>query len=164
MADITRWDPFGEMLSLRQAMDRLLEESFVSPSGMRQVGAAVGGFPPVDIHETGDEVVVTAALPGVTPDDVEMTITGQTLTIRGELKPDEDADRYLYRERRYGAFGRQFQLPVRIQGDAAEASFENGLLTLRIPKAEEVRPRQIRISSGQSASGGEPTSGGGTGA
>ncbi len=157
MANMTRWDPFGEMLSLRQAMDRLFEESFVSPAGMRQMHGASGSAPPADIHETPDEVVVTVALPGVGPADVEITITGQTLTIRGEVKPDEvEPDRYLYRERRYGPFGRQFQIPVRVQGDRAGASFENGLLTLRIPKAEEVKPRQIRITPGQAASqGGE---------
>jgi HSP20 family protein len=155
MANTTRWDPFGEMLSLRQAMDRLLEESFVSPSGMPQAEGASGAALPIDIHETAEDVVVTAALPGARPEDVEITVTGQTLTIRGEVRPDDvDPDRYLYRERRYGAFGRQFQIPVRIQGDRAEASFENGLLTLRIPKADEVRPRQIRITPGRSTSHG----------
>ena len=160
MANITRYDPLGEMVSLRSAMDRLFEDSFVNPLSWRSLAGGDTMSPALDVHETDNDIVVTAALPGVKPDDVEMTITGQTLTIRGELKPDEDADRFLYRERRYGAFGRQFQLPVRIQGDAAEASFENGLLTLRIPKAEEVRPRQIRISGGRSLSRGESSSGG----
>jgi len=156
MAEMRRWDPFGEMLSLRQAMDRLLEESFVSPTGLRQAEGGPAASPPVDIHETEDAVVVTAALPGVRPDDVEITITGQTLTIRGEVTPEEgvDHDRYLYRERRYGRFGRQFQIPIRVRGDGAEASFESGLLTLHIPKAEEVRPRQIRITPGEGKSHG----------
>jgi HSP20 family protein len=148
MANITRWDPVGEMVSLRQAMDRLFEDSFVSPTTWRgHAGEQL--TTPIDVHETPDELVVTAALPGMKPEDVEITITGQTLTMRGELKEDEsiERDQYLYRERRYGAFSRQLQLPLRVKGDEAEATFENGLLRLSIPKAEEVKPRQIRISA-----------------
>jgi HSP20 family protein len=148
MANITRYDPFSEMVTLRQAMDRLFEDSFVSPLTWRTIGN--GGemvAAPIDLRETGDEIVLTASLPGVKPEDVEMTITGQTLTLKGEFKGDENVDRgdYLYRERRFGTFSRTVQLPVRVEGDRADASFDNGVLTLRIPKAEEVRPRQIQI-------------------
>lgn len=148
MANITRFDPFGEMVTLRQAMDRLFEDSFVSPLTLRTFnGEAVA--PPLDVHQTADEIVVTAALPGIKPDDVDITITGQTLSIRGEFKADEEIsrDQYLYRERRHGTFNRQIQLPVRVQGDAASATFENGLLTLSIPKSEEVKPRQIQVKA-----------------
>jgi HSP20 family protein len=148
MANITRFDPFGEMVTLRQAMDRLFEDSLVSPLTLRSFnGEAVA--PPLDVHQTADEIVVTAALPGIKPDDVDITITGQTLSIRGEFKADEEIsrDQYLYRERRYGTFHRQLQLPVRVQGDAATATFENGELRLSIPKAEEVKPRQIQVKA-----------------
>jgi HSP20 family protein len=148
MANITRFDPFGEMVTLRQAMDRLFEDSFVSPLTLRTFnGEAVA--PPLDVHQTADEIVVTAALPGIKPDDVDITITGQTLSIRGEFKADEEIsrDQYLYRERRHGTFNRQIQLPVRVQGDAASATFENGLLTLSIPKSEDVKPRQIQVKA-----------------
>jgi HSP20 family protein len=93
---------------------------------------------------------VTAALPGVKPNDVEITMVGQTLTLRGEMKAGDEVekDQYLYRERRYGAFSRTLQLPVRVEGDKAEATFTDGILTLRVPKAEEVKPRQIRITAG----------------
>ena len=151
MANLTRFDPFHEMVSLRQAMDRLFEDSFVSPLGWRSFeGDAVS--PALDVHQTADEIVVTAALPGIKPRDVEITLTGQTLLIRGELKADEkvERDQYLYRERRYGTFSRQLQLPVRVEGDKSQATFENGVLTLRIPKAEEVKPRQIQIKAGES--------------
>jgi HSP20 family protein len=99
------------------------------------------------VHETGDDMVVTASLPGLKAEDVNITITGQTLTIRGEFKADDKVkrDQYLYRERRYGSFHRQLQLPVRVQGDAATATFEDGVLTLTIPKAEEVKPRQVEV-------------------
>jgi HSP20 family protein len=148
MANITRFDPFGEMVTLRQAMDRLFEDSFVSPLTLRTYNGEATA-PALDVHQTADEIVVSAALPGVKADDVEITITGQTLSIRGEMKADEGVgrDQYLYRERRYGSFHRQLQLPVRVQGDAATADFSDGVLTLRIPKSEEVKPRQIQVKA-----------------
>lgn len=151
MANITRFDPVGEMVSLRSAMDRLFEDSFVSPMSWRTIsGGGETITPPIDVHETPDELVVTAALPGMKAEDVEITITGQQLTMRGEFKADEEVnrDQYLYRERRYGTFSRSVQLPVRVEGDRADATFTDGVLTLRIPKAEEVKPRQIRINAG----------------
>lgn len=151
MANITRFDPLGEMVSLRSAMDRLFEDSFVSPLTWRTLANGNEGVTPaIDVHETADDLVVTAALPGVRPDDVEITMIGQNLVLRGELKADEkvERDQYLYRERRYGVFSRSLQLPVRVEGDKAHADFTDGILTLRIPKAEEVKPRQIRINAG----------------
>ncbi len=150
MANITRFDPVGEMVSLRSAMDRLFEDSFVSPMGWRTISGGESVMPAIDVHETADDLVVTAVLPGVKPEDVEITMTGQTLTLRGELKADDEVERdqYLYRERRYGSFSRSLQLPVRVEGDQAEATFTDGILRLRIPKAEEVKPRQIRINAG----------------
>ncbi|HSM38184.1 MAG TPA: Hsp20/alpha crystallin family protein [Candidatus Limnocylindrales bacterium] len=148
MANITRHDPFGEMVTLRHAMDRLFEDSFVSPLTLRSFNGEAAA-PALDVHETGDEIVVTAALPGLKAEDVDITITGQTLSIRGEFKESDEVsrDQYLYRERRYGTFHRQLQLPVRVQGDAANATFEDGVLRLSIPKAEEVKPRQIQVKA-----------------
>ena len=154
MANITRWDPFGEMVSLRQAMDRLMEDSFVSPTSLRTVrGEQLN--PALDVHQNADEIVVTATLPGMKPEDVEITITGQTLSIRGELKADEsvESDQYLYRERRFGSFHRQLELPTRVEGDRAEATFENGVLRLAIPKAEDTKPRQIEIKAAPASNG-----------
>jgi HSP20 family protein len=161
MANITRFDPFGEMVTLRQAMDRLFEDSFVSPLTLRSYNGEAAA-PALDVHQSADEIVVSAALPGVKPEDVDITITGQTLSIRGELKADEkvERDQYLYRERRFGTFNRQLQLPVRVQGDAANATFENGVLTLTIPKAEEVKPRQIQVKAAPKQV--EPSADGGT--
>jgi HSP20 family protein len=150
MANITRFDPVGELVSLRSAMDRLFEDSFVSPTVWRTIaGNGDGITPPIDVHETPDELVITASMPGVKPEDLEVTMTGQQLTLRGEVKADEtvERDQYLYRERRHGTFSRTLQLPVRVEGDKAQASFADGVLTLRIPKAEEVKPRQIRIQA-----------------
>jgi HSP20 family protein len=149
MANITRFDPLGEMVSLRSAMDRLFEDSFVSPVGWRTLGSGEAITPPLDVHETADDIVVTASLPGMKAEDVEITMTGQSLTLRGEFRADEkvERDQYLYRERRFGTFHRSLQLPVRVQGENAQATFTDGVLTLRIPKAEEVKPRQIRINA-----------------
>ena len=148
MANITRYDPLSEMVTLRQAMDRLFEDSIVSPLTWRTIGGRGDTVSaPIDVHETTDEIVVTASLPGIQPEDVDITMTGQTLTLKGEFKSDQEEDRgqYLYRERRFGSFNRTLQLPVRVEGDRAEATFENGVLTLHIPKSEEVKPRQIQI-------------------
>jgi HSP20 family protein len=148
LANITRYNPYGELVTLRDTMGRLFEDSFVSPLTWRQLDGEMLN-PPIDVHQTGDEIIVTASLPGLKAGDVDITITGQTLAIRGEFKADETVsrDQYLYRERRYGTFHRQLQLPVRVQGDAAKATFEDGVLTLKIPKAEEVKPRQVKVEA-----------------
>lgn len=128
-------------------MDRLFEDSFVSPaSGWTNV--ANGQLPPaIDMYETDDAVILSAAVPGVRPDDLQLTITGQTLTLRGETQaaPDISPEQYVYRERRYGSFQRQVALPVRVDSEKAEATFDNGILMLRIPKAAEVQPRRIEV-------------------
>jgi HSP20 family protein len=146
MANITRFNPLSEMVTLRSAMDRLFDDSFVSPFTLRTFNGEAAA-PAMDVHETADDLVVTAALPGLKAEDVDITITGQSLTLKGEFKEDERVERgqYLYRERRFGTFQRQLQLPVRVQSEAATATFEDGVLALRIPKAEEVKPRQIQV-------------------
>ncbi len=148
MANLTRFDPFTDMLNLRDTMDRLFDERLYRPLTWRAFDGE-GVVPAIDVHQNADEIVVEAALPGVKPEEVDITITGQTLTLRGEMKADEqvERDQYLYRERRFGSFHRQLQLPVRVEGDQAEATFEHGILTLRIPKAEEVKPRQIQVKA-----------------
>lgn len=148
MTMLTRYNPASEVLSLRQAMDRLFEDSFVNPAGWLTI-ASGSMTPAVDMWETPDDIVVSASLPGIAPENVEITLTGQTLTLRGEIKAAEEVqrDQYLLQERRYGTFHRQFTLPVRVDGDAAQATFENGVLHLRIPKAPEVKPRHIEIKA-----------------
>ena len=154
-SNLTRYNPLGEMVSLRHAMDRLFEDSFVTPLNWRTL--AGGSWPTMDVVETPDEVVVIAALPGIKPDEVEITMTGQTLSLRGEFKPWETENgQYLYQERRHGAFQRQLELPVRVQADRAEATFDNGLLWLHIPKAEEVKPRQIQINGSSTTTATKP--------
>ena len=141
-----RWEPFREMMSLRQAMDRLLEDSVVRPSGaLSELGV---GTLAVDMYQTTNDVVVKASLPGVKPEEVDISITGDTITIKGEHKEEQEVKEqdYLHRERRYTAFNRQLVVPVSVKSDKAEATFENGVLTLTLPKAEEVKPKQIKVT------------------
>ena len=143
---IVRWEPFSDLMSLREAMDRLFEESVVRP-GSRVLAPYGASELALDVYETEDEVVVTAALPGVKPEEVEITITGDTLTIRGETKSEtkEEKANYLRQERRYGAYSRTIALATPIKADKAEAKFKDGVLTLSIPKAEEAKPKTIKV-------------------
>ena len=148
---IERWEPFREAISLRDAMNTLLQESFVRPSGLLgQDGTA--SFP-IDVSETEDEYVVRASLPGVKPEEVQITVHGDTLTIRGESKAEEEGkgEHWHLRERRFGAFERSLTLPTPVNPDRAQARYEHGVLTLTLPKAEAAKPRQIKI--GGSAQG-----------
>jgi len=142
---ISRWEPFKEMLTLRQAMDRLFEDSFVRPT--RFWGEPAGAYLPLDIYTTKDAVVIRASVPGVKPEDVEITVEGSTVNIRGETKAPQEEGTFLLQEQRYGPFSRSIDLALPVQPDKAEARFENGVLTLTIPKAEEIKPRVIKVKS-----------------
>ncbi len=146
MANLTRWDPFSEMLSLREAMDSLFENAMIAPySGGR---SAEGGYGlPLDVTENEDNFVVKASIPGIKPEDLDVTVNGDTLTIKGELKADEEKkdERYHLRERRWGAFQRSVTLPAPVKTDQVQADYNNGVLTLTLPKTEEVKPKRIQI-------------------
>ena len=143
-----RWQPFTELLSLRQAMDKLFEDSFVTPSRILSIFGPGMGIP-VDMYHTANDVVVKATLPGVKPEEVDITITGDNLTIKGEAKAEEEVKRedYLHQEYRYGAFSRSVTLPSGLDTDKAEANFDNGILTLTIPKSEQVKPKSIKVKA-----------------
>lgn len=148
MADITRWDPFRDMVSLRDAMDRLFEDSFVRPQGERSLVAGRERSLAVDVYETEDDLVVEASLPGIKPEEVDISVVGNTLTIKGEReehREKEEEGKYHFREQRYGAFQRSISLPVEVNADKAEATFENGALKLSLPKAEEAKPKRIEV-------------------
>jgi HSP20 family protein len=145
---IERWQPFSELMSLRQAMDKLFEDSFVRPS---RALAAFGevAVPALDVYQTPNEVVVKATLPGLKPEEISIDITGETLTIKGETKAEQEIKKedYLYQERRYGSFSRSVVLPSGLKPDKAEATMEDGVLTLTIPKAEEIKPKAIKVKA-----------------
>ena len=149
MADITRWDPFAEIAGLRRTMDSLFDD--VRPWRFAPAvsnGAAESYFP-VDLFETNDDVVVKASLPGVKPEDIDVSVTGQLLTLKGESKAETESQEqnYYRRERRHGTFVRQFTLPVEVDSEKAQASFEHGVLELKLPKAEAMKPKSIKINT-----------------
>lgn len=142
-----RWDPSRDLVSLRQAMDRLFEESFVRPSGFTlELG---GGNIPIDIYQTENTVEVKATLPGVKPDEVDISITGDTLTIKAERKEEKEVKEkdYIRKENRYGIVSRSITLPVEVKAEKAEATFENGVLNLTLPKSEVVKPKQVKVQA-----------------
>ncbi|MBI2849252.1 MAG: Hsp20/alpha crystallin family protein [Chloroflexi bacterium] len=145
--NLVRWNPFGELMSLRQAMDRLVEESFVRPGEVLNSFWDGGHSVSLDMYQTANDLVIKADLPGIKPEDIDITVTGDTLTIKGETKDEQEIKRenYLRQERRYGAFCRSVTLPFPVQTDKAEAIYKDGILTLTIAKAEEIRPKQIQL-------------------
>lgn len=146
MSSLVKWDPFAEVASLRRAMDRVFDEFM--PMRWRAAETVDLTFP-IDLWETDDRVMVRAALPGVKPDEIDISVSEGVLTIKGEHKEErkEEKESYYHREIRYGAFSRSVQLPCRVDHERAEAEFENGVLTISLPKAEEVRSKTIKVRS-----------------
>jgi HSP20 family protein len=143
---VERWDPFREAVSLRDAMNALFQESFLRPSS---VPGHAGSVPlPLDVSENQNEFVVKASMPGIRPEDVQITVLGDALTIQGETKDEQErkGERWHVRERRFGAFHRSITLPTAVDSDKAQAQFEHGVLTLTLPKSETAKPRQIKIN------------------
>jgi HSP20 family protein len=145
MAMMTRYDPFSDMLTLRDAMNRLLEESFVVPSGTLMWPANVV---PVDMYETSDALVVKAYVPGFTSDQLNISIEQDVLAIHGEAKAEAgNGMRRIWQERGPGTFTRRLALPVPVDADKIQAELENGVLTLTLPKAQSSRQRKIQIKA-----------------
>ena len=144
---LIRWDPFREISTLQERMNRLFSEmarrSPVAEEEMIQ-GAWI---PPVDIFETGDSIVIKAELPGISKEDITLEVKENTLTIKGEKKFEKDVKEESYHrvERSYGAFQRAFSLPGTVQQDKVKAKFRDGILEITIPKAEEAKPKQIKV-------------------
>jgi len=144
MTLMRRPSPFSELLTLRQAMDRLFDDTVFRPFGYSQGELARLSL---DVRSTADALFIEAELPGVKPEDVDITVENGTLTIRAEDRTEQSAEEgdYLVREISHGSVMRTVTLPTGLEPDRAEATFEHGVLRLRIPKAEQVKPRQIQI-------------------
>ena len=146
---ITRWDPWGDIVSLREAMNNLLEESFVRPHpGVS--GPGMASSLALDVKETPEKFVVTASVPGVPPSDIDISVLGDTLRIRGHREDDvadepSEGTRWLLRERRFGAFERTVSLPSVVDAEGAIADFKDGVLTITLPKADVAKPRSIPV-------------------
>jgi HSP20 family protein len=158
---LERWDPISDMMSLRDAMDRLLRESFVVPNtGL--LGSGRQSLP-LDAVENADSYVVSASMPGVKPEDVQVTVQGNTLTIRGESTIEQTqtpqqqgqeaqgkrGNNWILHERRHGSFFRSISLPTPVNADGATTKFEHGELIITLPKSEEAKPKQIRVEGSQ---------------
>ena len=142
-----RWDPFREMVTFREAMDRWLQQS-ISGTGQLLSNIRPESIP-IDAIERDDAFEVRAALPGVRPEDVEVTVQGERVTIRAEARSSEESnsDNWLIREHRYGVMQRSISLPVPVSSENAEARIENGVLSLRLPKTQGVEAKRITIAA-----------------
>jgi HSP20 family protein len=145
MANIVRFEPMKEMVRMSDAMDHLFDNIY----GHGWVDSDLFGSPSVDMYQTENDVIVKASLPGMVADDIQISVVGDVLTLRGEISTDDEVKEAAYhiRERRTGGFSRSFPLPTPVQSDNAKAEFENGVLTLTLPKAEEMRPKTITVKA-----------------
>jgi HSP20 family protein len=136
------------MLTLRNDFDRLFENVMQMPEFNER---GLDGGLALDVAENENAFTIRASVPGINPDDIDITLSDNVLTIKGEFKQEKDVEeeKYHLRERRYGSFGRSVTLPVPVQSDAVEANYDSGVLTLNIPKAEESKPRRISVKSNQ---------------
>lgn len=139
----------GTYLPLRDAIDRLMEGSVIAPGTFGS-----GGFPPTDIFVTDESVIVEMSIPGINPDDLNISVTGDTVAISGEVKHQHEGQKgqAVLSEIWRGKFQRSFTVPVEVDAAKAEASYENGLLVLNLPKSEATKPRKIQVKGGSSAS------------
>ena len=149
MANMVRREPRNDLMSLRDAMNQLFEESRVWPRSFLN-GMGMGDGLAVDVYETKENVVLKASIPGAKPEDIDISVMGDVLTIKGEFKTEEETEEanFVRRERRTGSFTRSLTLPASVDADNATAEFENGVLKLTLPKRPEARARTIEIKAG----------------
>jgi HSP20 family protein len=146
MTRLTRWEPFREMRQMHDMLDRIMDKTFLDAPFF---GAFDQGVVPVDVYQTDDDVVVKATAPGMKAEDIHITITGDTLNIRGEVSEEreEEGVQFHIRERRASSFSRSIALPTMVDADKAKAEFEDGILTLTLPKVEDVKPKTIAVKA-----------------
>jgi len=137
------------MMTLREAMDRLFDDAFTRPFSLNREGGSTWSSPAIDMYQTDNDVVVKAALPGFKPDEVQINVTGDILTIKGEVKHEEEKKdkSWHIREQRWDSFERSLRLPTGVISDKAKADFDNGILTISLPKSEEVKPKTIAVKA-----------------
>jgi HSP20 family protein len=142
---VERWDPFREVGDFQSELNRVFD-GFFGRTGTMPGGDRVWA-PAVDMYETKDDLVVTAELPGVNEKEVQLSITGDVLSLRGErtLNQDTSQENFHRGERWYGRFERHLSLPISVQADKVKATYRDGVLTITLPKAEEIKPKSIKI-------------------
>ena len=146
MPEITRWDPFRDLSEMQETMDRLFDRGFARPWRLMSWYTGEGAFA-VDLYETDADVVVKASIAGVKPEDVKISVAGDVLSIRGEVNEEHEEKKpdYHRQERRYGAFARTLALPVKVDAEKAEATFDHGVLTVRLPKVSQGGAKSIDV-------------------
>lgn len=144
-ASLSRWDPFRDVSKVQDQMNRFLEDAFLRRASDSSLTTWA---PEVDIHETGDALVLEADLPGMEEKDLDVRVEDNTLTIRGERKFEKKVseENYLRVERSFGSFSRSFSLPQTFDAESVKADYRNGVLTIRVPKREEAKPRQVKVN------------------
>lgn len=154
MATLTRWEPFREMMTLRNNLDQVFQNAFQSMDEQSQRNGSAYALA-LDVSESEDEFLVKAAVPGIQPDDLEITLNNHVLTINGEFKDETQSEnvRYHLRERHYGTFSRSITLPSAVNEDEINAQFEHGMLMIHIPKAEQAKPKRISVQAQNTISG-----------
>jgi HSP20 family protein len=147
--DLVQWRPFREVARLRSEMDRLWDDYF-GPGRRALQPLEEAWLPAVDVAESPDKITVKAEIPGMEAKDIEISMVGDTLTIKGEKKAEreEKEENYHLVERSYGSFSRAMKLPATVEADKVEATYKNGVLTVILPKKEEVKPKAIEIKTG----------------
>jgi HSP20 family protein len=150
MSSMIRWDPFEEVGTLRRAMGRLFDDVILSSRRTGRTGDALPAAawePAVEMYETGDDVVVRAEMPNVDPSNVDVTVTSDAVTIKGTVRQEQEKkDRNYYRrELRYGSYVRTVELPVEVKGGDAKATYTDGVLEVKIPKAERAKPTSVKV-------------------
>ncbi len=146
--DLTEWRPFREVSRLRREMDRLWDD-FFGPGRRALQPLEAAWAPAVDVSETDDKITVKAEVPGIEAKDLDISLVGDTLTIKGEKKAEreEKSENYHLVERSYGSFSRSLKLPAVVEADKIEATYKQGVLTVTCPKKEEVKPKAIEIKT-----------------
>ena len=141
-----RWEPFRNVGDIQGEVNRLFD-TFLGRPMAPAAPATRSWLPAVDMHETKDELVLTVEVPGVREKDIAVSITGDLLSIKGERRWEDEAkdQKFLYVERAYGQFERLVQLPMAVQADKVKATYRDGVLQITLPKAEELKPREIKI-------------------
>ena len=150
--NITRWEPFREMRRVQNWMDQMFDDALT-----QRLGMGYSGLAPIDLYQTDDEVVVEAIMPGMRSEDISISITGDTVTVEGQVRESKDVTssedeaevgvQYIVRERRYERLSRTIKLPTLVDADKAEANYEDGILKLRMPKVEAMKPKTINVKT-----------------
>jgi HSP20 family protein len=144
---MTRWNPFREMVEMQRTMDRMFDEVNRAVGSNGSDWSSVGKWLSLDVHDNGEAFVIEADVPGMNPENIDVTVHENTLTISGEYAQPEapEGTKRILNERRFGAFRRSITLPNAVDMDKAEANYDNGVLTLTLPRSENSKPRQISV-------------------